>query len=294
MEKDFRRITVASITGLQSTAEGAMRSIIKSCQQMPGTKGLLICPEKPNSAPSWLRHVPIQPFGYLEYSIFMLYVLSHFIDTEFALIVQDDGWVLDGKEWRSEFLEWDIIGAPIHLARVNTSTASSYHSGFDWEKFIGDAGTTIDFVYNGGFSLRSRKLLAAPEKLGLSLAIPPVSNMIGPLWKMQWNNDVINEDVQLCTVMRADLENYGIRFAPLQLAKDFAIETAGLNLHGNYDFGRLFGHHSKYRKIVSLDPYVVRYSIKKSQVKDIYGEDRMVRHLERLGITIKWPSENIT
>ena len=290
MEKDFRRITIVSITGLQSTADGAMRSIIRSCQQMPGAKGMLICPERPDSAPAWLIHVPIQPFGYLEYSIFTLYVLSHFINTDFALIVQDDGWVLDGKNWRSEFLDWDIIGAPIHLARVNTPSSCTYYRGFDWEQFVGRQDTTIDFVYNGGFSLRSKKLLAAPEKLGLALAIPPVSNMTGPMWKMQWKNDVINEDVQLCTVMRADLENYGIRFAPLHLARDFSIETAGLNLHENYDFGRLFGHHSNYRKIVSLDPYVVRYSIKKTQIKDIYGEGRMVDHFESLGITIEWPS----
>ena len=85
MKDDFERITVVSVTGLQSVAEGAVRAIAKSCGEMPGAKAMLISPERPASAPGWLRHVPVRPFGYTDYSLFVLYVLGHFIETEFAL-----------------------------------------------------------------------------------------------------------------------------------------------------------------------------------------------------------------
>ncbi|SAL48353.1 hypothetical protein AWB74_02212 [Caballeronia arvi] len=43
----------------------------------------------------------------------MLFALWRFIETEYALIVQDDGWILDIGNWSDEFLSYDYIGAPI-------------------------------------------------------------------------------------------------------------------------------------------------------------------------------------
>ena len=142
------------------------------------------------SAPGWLRHVPVRPFGYTDYSLFVLYVLGHFIETEFALIVQDDGWVLSGRNWRSEFLQYDMIGAPDHLGVVRTATDMTFYRGFQWEHMIGKPGMRVDVVYNGGFSLRSKKLLTAPHQLGLPFVIPPVSRIVGPPWSMEWDTDL--------------------------------------------------------------------------------------------------------
>jgi hypothetical protein len=289
MEQDFRRITIVSVTGLQSVADGALRAIVKSYAEMPGARALLLSPAKPDATPEWVRHVPIQPFGYMEYSLFILYVLHHFIETEFALIVQDDGWVLSGKNWRSEFLDYDIIGAPVHLARVIGPSGDMYHTGFQWEQFVGQPNTRVEVVYNGGFTLRSKKLLTAPRQLGLPVLIPPVSNIVGPVWKMQWNADVVLEDVHLCTVMRSELEQAGIRFAPLELARDFAVEQVGGKIHENLDFGCLFGQHSKYRRLISVDPHVVRYTVDKDRAAGIHGEDRILRLFESRGIGVEWP-----
>jgi hypothetical protein len=291
MEKDFQRITVVSVTGLQSVAEGAVRAITKSCREMPGTKAMLISPERPEGTPEWIRHVPIQPFGYTEYSLFILYVLGHFIETEFALIVQDDGWVLSGRNWRSEFLDYDMIGAPVHLAGVREASGITFYRGFQWESLIGKPNTRVDIVYNGGFSLRSKRLMSAPRRLGLPFVIPPLSKIVGPPWKMQWDTDLTLEDVQLCTAMRADLENDGLHFAPLALAAHFAVEHLGELLHKNADLGQVFGHHSKYRKLTSLDPYVARYVVGRKRADAIHGEDRILRLLESHGMTIEWPAD---
>ena len=59
--------------------------------------------------------------------------VPRYLNTSHFLLVQWDGWVLDGQQWVSEFLEYDYIGAP-------------------W--WFSDGMN----VGNGGFSLRSTRL----------------------------------------------------------------------------------------------------------------------------------------
>jgi len=82
-----------------------------------------------------------------EYSYFMIKELHKYFNTEYVLVVQADGYVLNGKSWLPEFLEYDYIGAPW-----------LYNDG----KNVG----------NGGFSLRSRKL---QDVLGVDRFIDIVS-----------------------------------------------------------------------------------------------------------------------
>jgi len=68
-----------------------------------------------------------------EYSRFCIKELHKYFDTEFVLVIQHDGFVLDGKCWDNEFYNYDFIGSPW-----------LYQDGRN--------------VGNGGFSLRSMKL----------------------------------------------------------------------------------------------------------------------------------------
>jgi hypothetical protein len=124
----------------------------------------------------------------------------------------------------------------------------------------------------------------------LPLLIPPVSKIVGPPWQMQWEADVVLEDVHLCTVMRSELEQAGLRFAPLDLARDFAIEHVGGSFHQDLDFGRLFGQHCKYRRLVSVDPHIVRYTVDRERAARIHGEDRVLALLESRGVKVEWPT----
>lgn len=113
-----------------------------------------------------------------DYSRFMVKELGKRIETDFALVVQYDGYVLSGRRWRAEFHGYDYIGAP-------------------WSR--GGVG-------NGGFSLRSKKLMQA-------LRDPRIA-------------DLVPEDVAICETYRGLLEKeYGIRFAPVALAAQFSFET---------------------------------------------------------------------
>lgn len=68
-----------------------------------------------------------------DYSKFVMKELGKYIDTEFLLLIQWDGYVLDSTVWTDEFLKYDYIGAPwIYVDGKN--------------------------VGNGGFTLRSARL----------------------------------------------------------------------------------------------------------------------------------------
>lgn len=117
-----------------------------------------------------------------EYSRFVIKELYKYFDTEYVLIIQADGYVLCQDAWKDEFMEYDYIGASWI---------------YDTERRVG----------NGGFSLRSRKLMTI---LGMDSLI-----------------DVVHpEDQSICILYKFYLEDkYDIRFAPEELADEFSFET---------------------------------------------------------------------
>jgi len=141
-----------------------------------------------------------------DYSNFVIHQLGGYIETEFVLIVQYDGFVLHGAAWDEDFLGYDYIGAKIFLK-----------DGF--------------VVGNGGFSLRSQKLLRAMQDPLLAQYDAHTSS-----WQ---------EDMAICVQHRAHLEReYGIRFAPGELADRFAVEASlptlqTFGFHNLVQLGRL-------------------------------------------------------
>lgn len=129
-----------------------------------------------------------------EYSSFMLKDLATRIDTDFVQVVQWDGYVVQRAAWSDDFLAFDYVGAR-------------------W--WFREPGRDVG---NGGFSLRSRKLLAAlarDERIQATDA----------------------EDSVICLQHRAMLEaEYGIRFADAATARRYAFE-------GEAPTGREFGFH---------------------------------------------------
>ena len=117
-----------------------------------------------------------------DYNELVLKFLPDVVDVDYLLIVQFDGFILNEKEWSNIFLHYDYIGAPWPL-----STFPEYNVG------------------NGGFSLRSRKLIQACRDL-------PYDNTIA-------------EDVFVARHSRAYLEmEKAIRFASSGVASHFSVE----------------------------------------------------------------------
>jgi hypothetical protein len=131
-----------------------------------------------------------------EYSKFILNDLTNYVDTEFCLLVQWDGIMLNPTAWKDTFLNYDYIGAP-------------------WAYQTNNVG-------NGGFSLRSKKLLELLHNM--KIVLPGA------------------EDNIICrTGVKNELISAGITFADEEIAFKFSIE-------GNPKFGNIYtnqlGFHS--------------------------------------------------
>jgi hypothetical protein len=148
------------------------------------------------------------------YSEFMLCCLVDHVDTSHCLVVQWDGHVIDAKHWRPEFLDYDFIGA-------------------SWPQFADGHD-----VGNGGFSLRSRRLMAASQAADFRLSHP--------------------EDVAIARTNRSRLEEQGMRFAPRTLADSFSAERTGdpkssFGYHGVWHMPGIIGEAAFWDIYRSLD-----------------------------------------
>lgn len=141
-----------------------------------------------------------------EYQMIMLKGMLEHVNTEHIIFQQWDAMAYDGTKWTDEFLQYDYIGAV-----------------WPWEPEFRNVG-------NGGFSLRSRKLMEATADSRITL--------------------IDNEDAVFCKHHRALLENeFGVKYAPTQLAKKFSHEIA----EGTFKYEPGFGFHGQWN-VVKLAP----------------------------------------
>jgi len=145
----------------------------------------------------------------LEYSRFVIGELPDRVRTEHVLVTQWDSWVINAAAWSPSFLDFDYIGAP-----------------WPW--------LPPPRVGNGGFSLRSRRMLEESRR-----AVGPIDD---------------NEDTILCRRDRAALEARGVRFADEASAARFAFER-GLPAGPVFGFHGMF-HFDKAMPAQELAPWV--------------------------------------
>ena len=256
-------LTIVAIYGHNNGAS-AIPALVKSVEQLPGSRGLLISPRRPPNLPKHIRHKSCQKMSYQQYSLFVMYCLHIYIKTKHCLIVQDDGWVINGKNWKDEYYDYDYIGAPAHAGYKD---GNLYYS-FSWQNVENPL-----VVQNGGFSLRSKRFLRCLAKRGLMYTFFTMQPMV-------------NEDVQLCTFMRPKLEKMGMKFAPLELAREFSLEYAGPGFHTDLDFSKLVGHHGPTRRLVENNHIVVTKPL--SEVSDYYRELEFLDWLQDNGYTVEF------
>ena len=172
-------VTLVAVTSVALPA--TVESLRRSLRQCEFAKSLLLSDSRPEGDLGGIEWRRIEHLASrTDYSRFMLRQLAGHIETSHALCVQWDGFVLDGTAWQAKFLDYDYIGAI-------------------WPQF-----TDNKRVGNGGFSLRSRRLLDACRDL--------------PLLGDE------AEDLVIGRRCRPDLEAQGLSFAPEELAGQFSYE----------------------------------------------------------------------
>ena len=178
---------------------------------------------------------PIEPLaGIGDYSRFLSRRLIEHVATPYVLVFQWDGFVLDPSAWTDEFWDYDYIGAP-------------------WADGSAPPGRRVG---NGGFSLRSRRLLEALQDpdLDFDLARP--------------------EDKVICRELRPELEEkHGIRFAPVELAERFAFEHAAPP-------GPVFGFHGEFNLPMAMPEQDLRWALERIPER-LWSEGRVWRWIVR-------------
>ncbi|MDO4626311.1 MAG: DUF5672 family protein [Pasteurellaceae bacterium] len=110
-------LTIISVTGHSGYTRGSMFAIHCSYlalkDKIADLRCVLISPERPADLPEQIRHIQCAQMTHKEYNAFSFLALGQFVDTDFALLVQNDGWVLHGDVWTDEFFQYDYIGAPV-------------------------------------------------------------------------------------------------------------------------------------------------------------------------------------
>jgi hypothetical protein len=136
---NIKNVTLTIIEGFDDAQIilNAIKVLIYSSKDLKFNKIQILSPNNLNETSLELlktfniNHKIINPLNYFEYNLFLLKHLHEYIETEYCLLVQNDGYILNGNLWNDDFLSYDFIGAPC------------------WGGQVG----------NGGFSLRSIKLL---------------------------------------------------------------------------------------------------------------------------------------
>ena len=147
------------------------------------------------------RHVIMPPVnGMAEYANLMLKGVAEHINTDHALYVQWDGLANNQDMWTDDFLNYDYIGAP-----------------WPWKPEGENVG-------NGGFSLRSRRLLDFIANSS-TVSLTP--------------EEPVAEDAVIAG-HKQHLEQHGFSFAPTALAEQFSFELGqvrdSFGFHGAWNF----------------------------------------------------------
>lgn len=204
-------VTLLTVTAVDLDQAQAALLHCARCADFGAVK--MLCPIRPAAADPGVEYVRIPPIDLEGYNRFVLESLGAYVGTPHCLIVQSDGFILNPARWDAQFLDYDYIGAP-------------------WPEYVEVVGgerlwLDRNSVGNGGFSLRSRKLLEVTSRLRFDELEFPHSS----------------EDLLICHYLYEEMLSAGIRFAPPELAALFSIESPGI--YGQSP-ASVFGFHGRH------------------------------------------------
>ena len=155
----------------------------------------------------------IDKLTYPQFNAFCISKLTNYVKTEFALIVQTDGYVCQPNNWSNSFYDYDYIGCPW------VDAGPGYFPWVTEPKYQ---------VGCGGFCLRSKKLLDACAAID--------NNLVNEL-----THRGAGEDVAICVSFRDYLESFGCKFPSGEFAKTFALGSAPVTIE---QLRNTFGFHN--------------------------------------------------
>lgn len=182
--------------------------VIELCKTKADFGAIKLCTHLPVESEHRVEIMPLNSL--IAYSIWCLTEMHKHIDTQFGLIVQRDGWILNPQSWNPIWLNYDYIG-PLFVQH--------------------------DDVGSGGFSMRSKRIMqAAAKRIGEWDGTEQHAQFL------QHNKARSYEDGVLCLTMN----DGSWKYAPKEEAGKFA---AGGNPNPQYFYSQPFGFHGARNEI---------------------------------------------
>lgn len=234
MEWKNGRLQLPNVTLMCMTSVNVMESVkamVYSMEQIDFGDAVFISHKKPIYLPGKIRFsytsklTDIDCFNYK-----MIYELTDHIHTDYVMIVHADGFVVNPKMWRDEFLDYDYIGAPW----------PDPHDDFTYRDINGNLCRVGNSV-----GIRSKKLLDFPRQANLPF---------------EADHGYFHEDGFLCVKNRHLIEAAGMRIAPLEVAKYYSHETMIPEIEGitPFAFHKWAGTNAGYPKFKGKPKILLR------------------------------------
>ena len=210
----------------------ALASLRRSLSQINPTKTILFTSVQ-LAIKDDIEVIKIAPLkSKADYSLWIMRELYKYIETDFVLVSQWDSYVLDGKLWTDDFLSVDYIGA----------------SWLETDNFS---------VGNGGFSIRSKRLMEAAANDPIIVSTHPEDNM-------------------LSKVYRPYLEaKYGFKWASEELADKFSFELRE-PMQPTFGFHSFF--HQPFKETVIIN--------RKASLGDVVMCEPVIRYFHEKGYKV--------
>ena len=229
-------VTLAAMTSVKLYE--TIKALEYSMQEIEFGDVVLITHRKPFFLPKGIHYKHTSKLRDIDaFNYKAVYELTDYIDTDYVLLVQYDGFVVHPESWQDEFLDYDYIGSPWPLP----DRADAYR---DSKGNICRVGNSV--------SIRSKRLLDFPRQARLK-------------WE-RMEDGFYNEDTFLCCKNRNIIEEAGMRFAPIEVAKYFGHEhmiPEIMDVEKPFVFHKWRGRNEQYPKFVN--PWTVRWQ----KTKDI-------------------------
>ena len=213
------KVTLVAMTSVK-VAE-TIKAMLYSMRGIEFADAILITHRKPFFLPKEITYKHISKLTDIDHFNYKtVYDMGDYIDTDFALLVHYDGFVVNPDMWRDEFLDYDYIGSPWPLPKEGDDTT--------YRDIYGNLCRVGNSV-----SIRSKRLMDYPKKAN----VPWVGE-----------KGYFNEDGFICCKIRHFLEAEGMQIAPLELAVHFGHENMIPEVEGirPFVFHKWYGTNAEY------------------------------------------------
>jgi hypothetical protein len=190
MKLDLKNVTAVGFFGMspewgqyRQTTERIDMLLTYMLKTIDFNKIVFVSSYKPNV--DGVEHVPINPITHNEYNKWCLHELNDYVNTDYCLSFQDDGFPINPELWDDIFFNYDYVGAP-----CKTTDGILYA-----EEQIG----------GGGFTLRSKKLLEYTKTIEYDYST--------------------NEDTIISLIKRNEIVNLGMKICPHNIARKFVVQN---------------------------------------------------------------------